>query len=56
MGPCQGRQCSLNATLLLSRRLAQTPDQIGQWQIRPPVQTITLGELATSSMVENRAT
>lgn len=47
MGPCQGRQCGVNASLLLAHCLGRSPDQVGYWQVRPPLQTITLGELAT---------
>jgi NADPH-dependent 2,4-dienoyl-CoA reductase/sulfur reductase-like enzyme len=46
MGPCQGRQCGESVTRLLARRLNWTPDAVGYYHIRPPVHSITLGELA----------
>nr|WP_299244863.1 NAD(P)/FAD-dependent oxidoreductase [uncultured Halomonas sp.] len=47
MGPCQGRQCGESVTRLLARRLDWTPEAVGYYHIRPPVHSITLGELAT---------
>lgn len=46
MGPCQGRQCGESVTRLLARRLDWSPDAVGYYHIRPPVHSITLGELA----------
>ncbi|SHF70544.1 NADPH-dependent 2,4-dienoyl-CoA reductase, sulfur reductase [Modicisalibacter ilicicola DSM 19980] len=46
MGPCQGRQCGESVTRLLAQRLGGTPDAVGYYHIRPPVHSITLGELA----------
>ncbi|WP_227368888.1 NAD(P)/FAD-dependent oxidoreductase [Halomonas sp. M20] len=47
MGPCQGRQCGESVTRLLAQRLDWTPEAVGYYHIRPPVHSITLGELAT---------
>ncbi|WP_168380907.1 (2Fe-2S)-binding protein [Modicisalibacter radicis] len=46
MGPCQGRQCGESVTRLLASRTRRSPDDIGYYHIRPPVHSITLGELA----------
>lgn len=46
MGPCQGRQCGESVTRLLAARLNETCDAIGYYHVRPPVHSITLGELA----------
>ncbi len=46
MGPCQGRQCGESVTRLLAHRTAQSMDAIGYYHIRPPVHSVTLGELA----------
>ena len=45
MGPCQGRQCGESVTRLLAARLNEPCDAIGYYHIRPPVHSITLGEL-----------
>ena len=47
MGPCQGRQCGESVARLLARRTSQPLDTIGYYHIRPPVHSVTLGELAS---------
>ncbi|MCP1361313.1 (2Fe-2S)-binding protein, partial [Halomonas sp. BBD45] len=47
MGPCQGRQCGESIARLLARRTSQPLDTIGYYHIRPPVHSVTLGELAS---------
>ena len=49
MGPCQGRQCGTTVTNLLADELKSTPDQVGYYNIRPPIKPLTLGELASIS-------
>lgn len=46
MGPCQGRQCGESVTRLLAARLELPFDAIGHYHVRPPVHSVTLGELA----------
>lgn len=46
MGPCQGRQCGEAISRLLAKRTAQSMEAIGYYHIRPPVHSVTLGELA----------
>ncbi|SDL23253.1 NADPH-dependent 2,4-dienoyl-CoA reductase, sulfur reductase [Modicisalibacter muralis] len=48
MGPCQGRQCGESVNRLLAGRLGQSHDAVGYYHIRPPVHSVTLGELATA--------
>jgi len=47
MGPCQGRQCGYSVTRILAAAQQRTPAAVGFFHIRPPLQPITLGELAT---------
>jgi NADPH-dependent 2,4-dienoyl-CoA reductase/sulfur reductase-like enzyme len=47
MGPCQGRQCGLSLTRLVSEVHGGSPDDVGFVRIRPPLKPLTLGELAT---------
>ncbi|OHV08459.1 FAD-dependent oxidoreductase [Kushneria phosphatilytica] len=46
MGPCQGRLCGDNITRLVAGHCQQSPDQVGYLQVRPPLVSMTLGELA----------
>jgi NADPH-dependent 2,4-dienoyl-CoA reductase/sulfur reductase-like enzyme len=46
MGPCQGRLCGLTVTELMAQARGVPPDEIGYYHLRPPVQPITLAELA----------
>ena len=56
MGPCQGRQCGLAVTELLSKVLERSPGDIGHFRYRPPVKPLTVGELASvPASVEDEA-
>lgn len=46
MGPCQGRQCGLNITRLVSEVHGTDPTDVGFLRIRPPLKPLTLRELA----------
>lgn len=46
MGPCQGRMCGLTVTELIAQARGVSPQQVGYFNIRPPVKPITLAELA----------
>lgn len=47
MGPCQGRQCNYTiAQVLAAEEGRQSPD-LGVYRVRPPLKSITLGELAS---------
>jgi len=50
MGPCQGRLCGESVTRLLAGHLGTTPGAVGAYQVRPPLQSITLGELAAAAV------
>ena len=46
MGPCQGRQCGLSLTRLVSEVHGNSPAKIGFLSVRPPLKPLTLRELA----------
>ncbi|WP_306169390.1 FAD-dependent oxidoreductase [Halomonas sp. MMSF_3323] len=46
MGPCQGRLCGTNVSRLMAREQGRDMDEVGYYRIRPPLTSITLGELA----------
>ena len=48
MGPCQGRLCGLSVTEILSKELGTQEEQVGYYNIRPPIKPVTLAELASS--------
>ncbi|HEV8360052.1 MAG TPA: (2Fe-2S)-binding protein [Candidatus Thermoplasmatota archaeon] len=45
-GPCQGKQCLLSCTQLLSELTGKTPAEVGTIVHRPPTAPIPLGLLA----------
>ncbi|MGQ7249104.1 FAD-dependent oxidoreductase [Halomonas sp. V046] len=46
MGPCQGRLCGTNVSRLMASGQGRDMDEVGYYHIRPPLTSITLGELA----------
>ncbi|MGD8348910.1 MAG: NAD(P)/FAD-dependent oxidoreductase [Gammaproteobacteria bacterium] len=48
MGPCQGRFCGSGVEWILARQQAVGVDRIGRYNSRPPLQPVTLGQLAIS--------
>jgi NADPH-dependent 2,4-dienoyl-CoA reductase/sulfur reductase-like enzyme len=48
MGPCQGRFCGSTVAQVLADASMQSPQQIGRYNLRPPLQSVTLGQLASS--------
>jgi len=54
MGPCQGRQCGHTVTRIIADTEGRTPDDVGFYNIRPPLKPVTLGELA--SLIEPEST
>ncbi len=46
MGPCQGRLCGLTVTELIAEYRGISARDVGYYRIRPPVQPVTLGEIA----------
>ncbi|MGB0848052.1 MAG: FAD-dependent oxidoreductase [Thiolinea sp.] len=46
MGPCQGRQCGLNAALVLADERGVAVEGIDYYRIRPIIKPVTLGEMA----------
>ena len=49
MGPCQGRQCGTTVSHILSDLYGVSMDETGFFRIRPPLQPITVAELAALS-------
>ena len=46
MGPCQGRQCGLTVTEVIAQATGLPPQEVGYYRIRPPLKSLTLGQLA----------
>ena len=46
MGPCQGRMCGLTVTEVIAKESGLTPQEVGYYRIRPPIKSVTLGQLA----------
>ena len=47
MGPCQGRMCAGVAAALIAERRSAAPADTPMQRVRPPLQPLTLGELAS---------
>jgi NADPH-dependent 2,4-dienoyl-CoA reductase/sulfur reductase-like enzyme len=47
MGPCQGRFCGSTVEQIFAGETALDPQQIGRYNLRPPLQSVTLGQLAS---------
>ncbi len=45
MGACQGRICGLALAEIISTELGCTPDTVGNFNVRPPLKSISLAEL-----------
>lgn len=46
MGPCQGRMCGLTVTEVIAEASGFSPQEVGYYRVRPPLRTVTLGQLA----------
>ena len=49
MGPCQGKMCAVNVLRLYADETGQSIDDLRVPTMRPPVESIPLGWLATES-------
>ena len=49
MGPCQGRMCGLAASEIISQTIGTPAQNIGLYNIRPPLKPISLREFASLS-------
>lgn len=47
MGPCQGRQCGYTVARILATVEGRSVEDVGFYNIRPPLKPVTLGELAS---------
>lgn len=47
MGPCQGRQCGLTVSELMSKLTEQPMENIGYYRVRAPIKPLTLEELSS---------
>lgn len=55
MGPCQGRYCGLTVSGVIAAKRGASMAEVGYYRIRPPLKPITLGELATMAIDDDRA-
>ena len=46
MGPCQGRFCGSTVEQIFARETATSPQQVGCYNVRPPLKPVTLGQIA----------
>ena len=46
MGPCQGRMCGLAAAEIIAKARGTDPDEIGLFNVRPPLKPLSLKELS----------
>jgi NADPH-dependent 2,4-dienoyl-CoA reductase/sulfur reductase-like enzyme len=46
MGPCQGRVCGPTVEALLSKESGLSPQEVGQYRIRPPLKPVPLSAIA----------
>jgi NADPH-dependent 2,4-dienoyl-CoA reductase/sulfur reductase-like enzyme len=52
MGPCQGRFCGSTVEQIFAEAAGKSPQQIGRYNLRPPLKPVTLGQLASSEETE----
>lgn len=55
MGPCQGRQCGYTIAHILAAEQNRPVAEVGFYRIRPPLKPLTLGELASLDIEEEKA-
>ena len=55
MGPCQGRQCGYTVAHIVAQAQGRAVAEVGFYRIRPPLKPLTLGELATLDMDDEKA-
>ncbi len=54
MGPCQGRQCGYTVAHIIAEKQQLPVADVGFYRIRPPLKPLTLGELATLNIDEEK--
>lgn len=55
MGPCQGRQCGYTVANIIAAEQKQSSATVGYFRIRPPLKPLTLGELASLNIDEDKS-
>lgn len=55
MGPCQGRQCGYTVANIIASEQKQSVATVGYFRIRPPLKPLTLGELASLDIDEDKS-
>lgn len=55
MGPCQGRQCGYTVAHIIAAEQNRQVGEVGFYRIRPPLKPLTLGELASLEIEEEKA-
>jgi len=48
MGPCQERFCGSTVEQIFARETATSPQQVGCYNVRPPLKPVTLRQVASS--------
>ncbi|WP_454872558.1 FAD-dependent oxidoreductase [Paraburkholderia xenovorans] len=54
MGPCQGRQCGYTIAHIIATEQKRNVSDVGFYRIRPPLKPLTLGELASLEIEEQK--
>ena len=54
MGPCQGRQCGYTVAHIIASEQNRGIAEVGFYRIRPPIKPLTLGELASLEIEEEK--
>lgn len=54
MGPCQGRQCGYTVANIIAAEQKRTVAEVGLHRIRPPLKPLTLGELASLELPQEK--
>jgi NADPH-dependent 2,4-dienoyl-CoA reductase/sulfur reductase-like enzyme len=54
MGPCQGRQCGYTIANIVASEQKRPVSEVGFYRIRPPIKPLTLGELASLNIEEEK--
>lgn len=54
MGPCQGRQCGYTVAHIIAAQQKRQVSEVGFYRIRPPLKPLTLGELASLNIEQEK--
>ncbi len=54
MGPCQGRQCGYTVANIVAASQGRHVSELGFYRVRPPLKPMTMGELASLDVEEDK--